>query len=400
MLAITASLKTRGGFPINPEINMEVALQPRMIQFSLAPAYQPDPTPEQRNRRTHLRLPCPRHGRSLSRTVQPTEPERLLRIPRRRRRVAPGFHPPQQRRHHRPFHRLRPARREGQHQSASRADQAAPSTRAGTPADEAELTQLTAYRRWRCVDTTRASLRKRREYPTQITRSLVEEFSGQIFEYEEILPVFDDYQPDLKAADVDARQTRALADVCLLLFNTNEFSYVYYHANQPTLKPQSVMNHHLCSRPVSQRPDPPRVSLRPRRQPRWRRHDRPVGRTRPGPARRPALRPRSRCSPAPKAKNVIMLFMEGGPGHMDTFDPKPKLPKLHKTGVQIAGADSPTASSSMSAALSKFPQSRRAWHRDVRPVDPHGRSRKWLTNCATTAVARPNRSTIPKHSST
>ncbi len=31
-----------------------------------------------------------------------------------------------------------------------------------------------------------------------------------------------------------------------------------------------------------------------------------------------------------KAKNVIMLFMEGGPGHMDTFDPKPKLTEMHK----------------------------------------------------------------------
>lgn len=31
-----------------------------------------------------------------------------------------------------------------------------------------------------------------------------------------------------------------------------------------------------------------------------------------------------------KAKNVIMLFMEGGPGHMDTFDPKPELDRLHK----------------------------------------------------------------------
>ena len=35
-----------------PEINLEVALQPRMIQFSLAPAYQPDRNPEDRNRRT------------------------------------------------------------------------------------------------------------------------------------------------------------------------------------------------------------------------------------------------------------------------------------------------------------------------------------------------------------
>ena len=31
-----------------------------------------------------------------------------------------------------------------------------------------------------------------------------------------------------------------------------------------------------------------------------------------------------------RAKNVIMLFMEGGPGQMDTFDPKPELTRLHK----------------------------------------------------------------------
>src|SRR5207237_7964469 len=30
----------------------------------------------------------------------------------------------------------------------------------------------------------------------------------------------------------------------------------------------------------------------------------------------------------PKAKSVIFLFMEGGPSHVDTFDPKPALEKL------------------------------------------------------------------------
>lgn len=30
-----------------------------------------------------------------------------------------------------------------------------------------------------------------------------------------------------------------------------------------------------------------------------------------------------------KAKNVIFLMMEGGPSHIDTFDPKPELEKLH-----------------------------------------------------------------------
>ncbi len=52
-LTATGELQTKhGGLPVMPEINMEVALQPRMIQFSLAPAYQPSTTPELRNRRT------------------------------------------------------------------------------------------------------------------------------------------------------------------------------------------------------------------------------------------------------------------------------------------------------------------------------------------------------------
>ena len=53
ILKITGELNTEmGGVFIQPEINMEVALQPRMIQFSIAPAYQPSPRPEQRNRRS------------------------------------------------------------------------------------------------------------------------------------------------------------------------------------------------------------------------------------------------------------------------------------------------------------------------------------------------------------
>jgi hypothetical protein len=41
-----------GGAGIYPEINWEVALQPRHIMGSVAPAYQPSPTPRERNRRT------------------------------------------------------------------------------------------------------------------------------------------------------------------------------------------------------------------------------------------------------------------------------------------------------------------------------------------------------------
>ena len=63
-------------------------------------------------------------------------------------------------------------------------------------------------------------------YPTQITRSLVEEFSGKPFEYEEILPAYENYQPNIKPAAVEP-STRALADMCLVLLNANEFVYLY-----------------------------------------------------------------------------------------------------------------------------------------------------------------------------
>ena len=36
---------------------------------------------------------------------------------------------------------------------------------------------------------------------------------------------------------------------------------------------------------------------------------------------------------APKARSVIFLFMEGGPSHIDLFDPKPELNRL--AGKQI-----------------------------------------------------------------
>src|SRR5262245_39457110 len=39
------------------------------------------------------------------------------------------------------------------------------------------------------------------------------------------------------------------------------------------------------------------------------------------------LAPRKPHHP-PKAQNVIWLFMEGGPSHVDLFDPKPKLKEL------------------------------------------------------------------------
>ncbi|MEO0476997.1 MAG: DUF1501 domain-containing protein [Planctomycetota bacterium] len=50
------------------------------------------------------------------------------------------------------------------------------------------------------------------------------------------------------------------------------------------------------------------------------------------------LMPREPHLPA-KAKNCIFLMMEGGPSHIDTFDPKPALDKLHLKRFNRAGKD-------------------------------------------------------------
>src|SRR5713226_2073561 len=36
-----------------------------------------------------------------------------------------------------------------------------------------------------------------------------------------------------------------------------------------------------------------------------------------------------------KAKNVIFLFMDGGPSQVDTFDPKPRLAKEHGQAIKM-----------------------------------------------------------------
>ena len=51
-------------------------------------------------------------------------------------------------------------------------------------------------------------------------------------------------------------------------------------------------------------------------------------------ARNDPLAPRPTHYPV-RAKNVIFLFMDGGPSQMDTFDPKPRLDKEHGQPIKV-----------------------------------------------------------------
>jgi hypothetical protein len=63
---------------------------------------------------------------------------------------------------------------------------------------------------------------ERKDPPKSVTRSAIDELTGERFEFTEKLEVYDSYEADLKPWDVDAN-TRGLAEVCLVLFNSNEF---------------------------------------------------------------------------------------------------------------------------------------------------------------------------------
>ena len=70
------------------------------------------------------------------------------------------------------------------------------------------------------------------------------------------------------------------------------------------------------------------------------------------------------------AKNVIFLFMEGGPSHLDLFDPKPLLNKLAGKSLPESFARPVTA---MGEAGSPLLESKREWKQ-------HGESGLWISD--------------------
>ena len=225
MLVSTGELNREiGGLPIMPEINMEVALQPRMIQFSIAPAYQPSQSPKERNRRTlyayrvrgqpdpFLELfnqPNPNDSceERVSESVSPQAFTLLNSDLMNDRATALAIR----------------INKETQdlHTQIKRAVQLV----YGRVPSSQEWERLEKYV-MRMTSYHQSHKPEPKVYPTSITRSLVEENTGKSFKYEEILPAFNNYKADKKAHEVN-HSTRALADLCLILFNSNEFMFVY-----------------------------------------------------------------------------------------------------------------------------------------------------------------------------
>ena len=224
LLAVSGELvHSDGGVPVFPEMNMEVALQPRMIQFSLAPAYQPSECRDERSRRTIYTYHCRGLADPFLELFNQPNPNESCEL-RDDASVTPQA-----------LTLLNSEFMTGR--AVALADQLIRKSASTTEAIQKAFQQILARN---AVDAEVSQLETFLEaavrshgavdfehplYPTEITRSLVEEISGLPFEYCEILPKFSKYEADLKVKDLSL-EGRALADVCLLLMNTNEFLFV------------------------------------------------------------------------------------------------------------------------------------------------------------------------------
>ncbi len=225
-LSVSGELNpTLGGLPVRPEINQEIALQPRHTMGSIAPAYQPSPRPGDRNRRTIY-----------------AEKYRNLRDPMLEVFNQPGPDVSCERRDAssvtpQVFSLLNSSQvRDRAITFALRLQEEYPDDLAAQISGAVEL----CWNRKAVAQDLGSSLAYVEsmveyhqnqdpipvEYPTQVHRKMFEEMTGEPFEYTEELDIYNHYIPDQKDADVSVA-TRALADLLVVFFNTNEFMYVY-----------------------------------------------------------------------------------------------------------------------------------------------------------------------------
>ena len=224
MLAATGELNpTLGGIPNRPEMNLEAALQPRQVMGTFASAWVPNPLPAQRHRRSLYALkirglpdpamevfnqPTPDFSceRRDASTVTPQVFSLFNGAASHARALALA---------------ARVVRETSSDAAAINRCFALSYLRAPTAA---ELAACLAH--WTNISALVASAPPVTSAPPrEVRREAVEENTGEKFTFQERLHANVDFVPDLRPGDVPLR-TRALADVCLALFNANEFSYV------------------------------------------------------------------------------------------------------------------------------------------------------------------------------
>ncbi|MEE2613953.1 MAG: PSD1 and planctomycete cytochrome C domain-containing protein [Verrucomicrobiota bacterium] len=225
MLAVSGELNRKpGGIPARPDMNLEAALQPRMIMGTFAPSYIPDIKPEQRNRRSIYALKLRGQRDPFMTTFNQPGFDKSCEL-RDSSNVTPQvfslFNSEESADRALAFSARILKETKNDMEAVRRAFRLA----FGRVPDNSEVDA--ALQLWKVASKEQAERNPMpRTYPTEILRTANEENTGQTFTFREKLFEYQDYQPDLQPHQVDAR-TRGLADLCLALLNANEFLYVY-----------------------------------------------------------------------------------------------------------------------------------------------------------------------------
>lgn len=223
MLSITGELNpTLGGIPNRPEINIEVAMQPRQVMGTFAAAWVPNALPAQRHRRSLYALKIRGVRDPFMEVFNEPGPDFSCEA-REVSTVTPqvfslfngqSIH----------ARALALANRILKENPADAITRLFSLTYGRAPSAEEKAA---CQSHWQAMEKKQTGLTfSKSSPPLSVKRDAVEENTGEKFSFHEQLPGYADFIPDLQPADVDAR-TRALADVCLVLLNSNECAYLY-----------------------------------------------------------------------------------------------------------------------------------------------------------------------------
>ena len=212
-----------GGVPCHPDINLEVAMQPRQIMGGTASVYEPDPLPRQRNRRTIYAEKIRGLRDPFMELFNQPGPDKSCEL-RQTSTVAP---------------QALTLMNAEEIQDRSLAFAASLLSEKGTdktvirsafvrslgrPPTDTELQKCLDH--WKqCTIAEEHLQHQPTNYPSSTVRTVMAEKTGEPYEFVEHMPAYETYVPDLQPHQTDAR-TRGLAQVCLVLLNLNEFAYL------------------------------------------------------------------------------------------------------------------------------------------------------------------------------
>lgn len=228
MLAASGELiRQVGGIPCRPDINLEVAMQPRQIMGGTASVYEPDPLPEQRNRRSIYAEKIRGVRDPFLEAFNQPGPDKSCEL-RETSTVAPqaltlfNAEEVQDRSLALAARLIKEAGRSSVTDEAvvKRAFELA----LGRSPASNELKVCLAHWTQAAQEET-GKQHELKKISSTTKRTVMAEKTGEPYDFFEFMPAYENYVPDLQPAQTDAR-TRGLAHVCLVIFNLNEFAYI------------------------------------------------------------------------------------------------------------------------------------------------------------------------------